>query len=462
MLAADDPAMDNCSGPVLTDRSSLFEALMQYPPMASTQTYSGTGPPCFNAGQELKFFVQSDLGSRVRFDKCYLKVDYVALDVSVPSPYAAIDAAKVSIPWNPIASIIKSCYYQLNGTSQTIERYDATFQHGNMIKMLTSYSRAALEDAHDRFFTPCIESTRDTSTALSAESAARSLRNFIRDAPGTIQNGSKIIMLSDIFDSFTPECAWFVQVFQFYLVLKSPNEILFHTTTAAGIPYFFVTNLRLFIVQDKLSDYQLGQEVKKVKERANMMRLGYRRFDVYTDNHSSTKSYVTTGIKNLQAAVLMFSSVQCGDGVGINPYQYCYNSGPSVDTGISYYRHRYGMTYYPMSGQPVELVDKSRNTEMYSLWRVLCRLINDKTFAPAVPFQPCMGLHGATYDPNNYVFFPAVFGNQDAAPQSMPNGAEHEVVTIGGSSAPGVSGVIVRIRLNAIAISGDTSVSILD
>lgn len=119
------------------------------------------------------------------------------------------------------------------------------------------------------------------------------------------------------------------------------------------------------------------------------------------------------------------------------------------------------MIMYPLSGQPVDAVNKSRNTEMYEHWRAVTRMIGDKTHAPTIPFLEGMGqVAAAGPDLNPYVFFPAVFCNQDAAPMRAIAGYDHEIVTSGGVS--GALGVIVRIRLNAYAITGDTHVALMD
>lgn len=460
MRAMSDPALDNCTGPILYDDSSVQQTLIMYMPMQGMQVYGSAGPSCYNAISDLKFMFQGDIGSRVRFDKSYIKMDYMACDISVPSPYAEVDLTHVSIPWNPIAATFQNVYYQLNGTNQTVERYDSNFQHGNMIKILTSYTRQALEEATDRFFTPCIESTRDTITGLSMESADRAKAAFQRDVSGTINLGSKIIMLSDIFDSLKVETACFAQLFQLYMTLKAPDQILFAMPAVTGINRFYITGLRLYIAQDKLSSRQLDIETKKTMDNVPMVRNGYRRFDVFTDSHVSSKSYITTGIKNLQASVLMFSSVTAGDGVGINPYQYCYCSSITPNTGITHYRHRYGSIVYPLSGQNVDPINKARNTDVYTIWRALCRLINDKTFSSAIPFTPCMGVNGPLYDISTYAFFPAIFCNQDTAPMKLASGGDHEIIVNGGHT--GATGIIVRIRLNSYAIYGDSTVTIMD
>lgn len=460
LRAAADPAMDNCSGPILYDASSVQELLIQYNPNQAATTYGGLGPSCYNGIQDLRFVVQGDLSSRIRFDKSYLKIEYMAADVSVPSPYAAVNYNNVSIPWNPIAAIIQTIYYQLNGTNQTVERYDANFQHGNMIKLLTSYTRQGLEDNSDRFFTPCIESTRDVTTGLSVESTNRSRYQFRLDSGGGINYGSKAIMLSDIFDSMVPETSNYINMMQLLITIKAPDQILFHTTATTGINNFYVTGIKLFIVQDKLSTLQLEEESKKVAGNLPITRVAYRRFDTFNDIHSSTKAYLTTGIKNLQAAILMFPSTTSGDTVGINPYQYTYGSSPTPDTGITYYRQRYGAIVYPISGQMVDPINKNKNTELYENWKTLTRMINNKIYSPTIPFLPCVGLHGATYDVSNYVFFSSVFCNQDAAFMKNASGSDHEIVTNGGTS--GAIGVIVRIRMNAYAVDGDTTVSVMD
>lgn len=453
----EDKAMVNCMAPIAFDLSSTQEVLTQYNPIQGTQQYGGVGPSCYNAIQDLRFYIQTDLGSRVRFDKSYLKMEYMAADVSAPAPYLPVVAATTSIPWNPIAGCIQNTYFQMNATNQTVERYDANFQHGNMIKILTQYSRDALETASDRFFTPCIETARDIAAAMSPESQLRTTNHLLNGA--SINYGSKIMMLSDIFDSMRVETGWFCQTFQLFMTLKAPENILFMTTAATGVNRFYITALKLFICQDKLSEPQQTLQTQRLAENKAPMRNAFWRYDVFTDLHSTTKTYITSSIKNMQCSILMFPSITAGDAIGINPYQYSYCSGLVPNTGISFYRHRYGLIAYPLSGQAVDLANKGRNTEMYEIWRNLIRKINEKEIAPTITFD-AMSNANAAADLNPYVFFPAIFCNQDTFPMKTVSGYDHEVYTNGGTA--GAIGVIIRMRVNAVMVDATTQIHIMD
>jgi hypothetical protein len=189
--------------------------------------------------------------------------------------------------------------------------------------------------------------------------------------------------------------------------------------------------------------------------------VAYNRYDVQVDTHTSTKTYLTTGIKNMQAAILMFSSTQCTDAAGINPFQYCYASGLTPNTGLTFYRHRYGTIMYPMSGQVVDAVNKPRNTEPYEIWRTLTRLLsqNGKTFTSPIKYYENVGRTNATTDLSSYVLFPAVFNNPETVPMRISSGYDHEITTSGGNAA---NGIVVRIRINAFAIDHDTMVTVMD
>jgi hypothetical protein len=276
--------------------------------------------------------------------------------------------------------------------------------------------------------------------------------------------GSKIVMLSDIFDSLRAPCALLAPLFQLYMTLKPPQDILFHDDDSAGTTNnFYITGLKLFVVMDKLSDSQLTIETARMADRQPLTRVGYRRFDTITQVHAPSNSYITNGIKNLLGSVLMFSSTACEDGLGVNPYQYCYGWNGTAHSGLAYYRHRYGAIVYPISGQVVETVNCGRNTEMFEIWRTLSRMIadNGKTFTTPIDFMTNVGLPDVAppVDLSSYVFFPAVFCNQDAAPMRTAAGFDHEIVTTGGHAA---GGIIIRIRLNAYAIDCDTMVTIMD
>lgn len=447
--------MSNCTGPILVDGSSEYETYQVYPLQVAPKP-EAPGEPSSYTSTQVQFISDIQPGTRIRFDKSYIRVDCYAANVANPLLPVPVDVTKVSIPWNTPAAIFRDIEFQLNADQRSIEKYTAEFGHSNMIKILHSYTADALKDSSDKFFTPCIESTRDTTTALSTESAARAAQWLALG--GAIRYTSKVIALSDIFDCMKAQSAWLANKFRLIFTLKGAAEILFQTSTATGTNKFFVTNLTLFLAMNKLSANQVDSDGKLVTSGGDIMINAYRRFEAVTATTSTSMTYDLPGVKNMQAAIAMFSSSSCSDNIGINPYQYCYGSGIVANTGVTSYQHRYGGIYSPLMMTSVSRVDKSQNTDMFQMWRLFTRLANDKSFMSPVNYGH-MSLQGAT-DLNPYVFFTATFVNQDCAAHKQVAAMNH-VVMVNGASTTGPM-LVVRIRLAAVQIKGDYSITVLE
>lgn len=457
MRLVPDPAMSNASGPIVVDSSSEYETFQIYALQTAARSQVAGDPPAYNQ-VEIKFISDVQPGHRVRFDKSYLKVDYYAADITNPQIPIAVNNANVSVPWNIIAAIFRDAEFQVNADVRSVEKYTAEFGHANMIKILHSYTSQSLEAAHDRFFTPCIESTRDLTTGLSTESAARSAR-WLTTAAGNILYGSKMVMLNDIFDCMRVPAAWLINKLQLIFNVNASNSILIASAAAIGINKFFVTGVTLYLCQNKLTKEQIDLDTKCITEGEDLMKNAYRRFEATTTPITQSVVYDLPGVKNLQAAIAMISSTQASDAIGVNPYQYCYGSGIVANTGVTGFQMRYGSYYSPLVMINVSRTEKSQNIDLFAMWRLVSRTINDKTFTSSISYNS-MALQAAL-DTNPYVFFSSVFANQECAAHKQISAVNH-VTYLQGSTTTNGNMHVVRIRLAAVQIKGDLSVTVLE
>jgi hypothetical protein len=494
----EDPAMNNCSGPILVDASSMIETYV----VISSNTAAAldtNGQSSYN-GIETIFQTDISPATRVRLDKSYLAVTYtVGNYYGTPAVITPVQA-QVSIPWNTTSALLERCSYSLNVANIDIENHTSYFGHGNMIKMLTTYNARALEAAEDRFFTPCIEqcremyvNTNDSVAGISPQATTRAKNWLATPGVAGATTGKKTILLADMFDSMRTETAWYIQRLVLRLYFKQPNNILFRcspsATAASTFEKFYITDVKLNLCLNTLSADQIDIEREKVEANESIMRNAYRVFDVITVNGTDQTVYQQPAIKNMQAAVMMISSPHSLDGklgyvttpvpagtvLGVNPYQYCYGATmdptgtTSASTGVTSYHQRYDNYYSPMSLVVVQQPPNCmKNTEMYEYWRYLTRVVNDRHEDPPVKFKSSMAnltSYGPTSDTtltkdlSPYVFFASSFCNQDTAPRKLVAGGTHEVRL--SNSSGNYQFIIVRIRMGAIEITGDTQIHLM-
>jgi len=328
-----------------------------------------------------------------------------------------------------------------------------------MVKFLTCFSRESLEWMSDSLFTPCMENIRDTTSAgLSVQTQTRSANAFIEN-DGTIKYGCKNILMSDLFDSLRLPSAFYIQTLKLNIRPKASTDILFKMPAAPGTNRFFVSNLTLYLSLLSLTESQLAIEAKRIESTESLVRESFWVYDPITKQHSQGITYRDSGVKNMQAAVLMFPSNYCADGKGLNPYQYVYGNSTIAASGVSAYQMRYDTVYSPSIALAVDTIHHSRNTPLYYQYRELCRRIGDREAAPAIDFVQHMGQQGevvGTVDNNPYVLFCAVFYPLTTYGHKLMAGSEHEITTSGGGTQ---TSVIVRIRLAFAELMGDTSIN---
>jgi hypothetical protein len=465
-IATVDDTLRSCRSKVEVNESFLQEKLIRSYPIQTAGTEQGPGLPIAYNGAQVNFEYQLDAGWRIRFDKSYIVVRYLAANVGVPAPYGVISPLTTSIPWNTPAALFNKANYGLNASNVIVENYDDTFMYGNMIKILSQYSAPALEAASDRFFTPCIEETRDANGVMSTASSDRATAHLI--TPGipaaTPAYGTKIIMLADIFDSLRATTAWHIKKFRMQLGVKPAADILFQVTAPAPgyIPRFYVTTMELRLSLAQLSKEALEREVAFLEKSDTMTNQFFSRYEALNLQYTPSMTYQEPSIRNMVATALLFPSDRQHDQLDPlatgNYLQFTYGEN-TVGTGITSYQHIYKSILSPEQPVSIFTVNKSANSDLFQMWRLLTNTQRETITAPTLDFLKAMGHPDAGgADKNPYVMFPGVFFNLEGYPTTTNSGSTHRITTTGGNAT---SVVLVRVRLQGVQVVASNEVNIM-
>lgn len=468
-IATVDDTLRSCRSRVEVNESYLQEKLIRSYPIQTAGTEQGPGLPIAYNGAQCNFEYQLDAGWRIRFDKSYIVVRYLAANVGVPAPYGPINPAVTSIPWNTPAALFNKANYGLNASNVIVESYDDTFMYGNMVKALSQYSAPALEAASDRFFTPCVESVRDATAVMSPESELRAYRNLMTpNVPGhlglyTPQYGTKIVMLSDIFDSLRATTAWHIKKFRMQLGVKPASDILFNVADpgVGSIPKFFVTTMELRLSLEQLSKEAIEREVKFLEQSETMTNMFFNRYEALNLQYTPSMTYQEPSIRNMTAAALLFPSDRQADQTTAylgNYLQFTYGEA-TVGTGITSYQHIYKSILSPEQPVSIFTTNKGANADLFQMWRLLTNNQRETITAPTLEFFKAMG-HAdiGGIDKNPYVMFPGVFFNLEGYPTTTNSGSTHRITTTGGNAT---SVVLVRVRLQGVQVVASNEVNIM-
>lgn len=462
------PALEVGTGPIVMDGSAVSEVVYQYQTNTAPALH-GVGEPLTYNGVETLFDVRIPSTARVLFEKSYLRITGKAANMAVGENSPVL--VGTSIPWNTIAATLETAELQLNQSATTTEQINQNLGDGSMVKMLTRYSRSAIESMDDAFFTPCFEETRDKigpalgTTYLSQVSQARR-DTQLTDNPGNGQRlHSKAIYLPDLFDSLALPAAFYVQNLQIKIRPKLAGDILIKDTGCLGVnaplQKYFITNIALYLTMVNLTEQQLVKERDKILSNSAILRQAFYSYDALQKSHTQGASYRDSNVKNMQAAVFMIPSLGAGDGIGCNRYQYCYGcsaANPGM-SGISSYQMKYDGVYSPATPLQVSNSDHGTNIDLFAQYRLLCKKMYDREIEAALRFSNYAPPRPAVYDESTYVLFCAQFYPQDAFGHKQMSGADHEIQTGGGTTE---SLIVVRIRLSFLEIRGDTSVYMIN
>ena len=462
----ENPALQHGTGKIPMDASSLSEIVYPYQTNTAPRVQGVGEDPSYN-GVETLFDVRIPATARVLFDKSYFRVTGYAANMAIGKGSPCLLGS--SIPWNSIAALLDTAEVQLNQNATTTEQINQNLGDGSMVKMLTRYTREAIEGMDDSFFTPCLEETRDVTgaalgiTYLSVVSQARRTHELIESAGVAQKLHSKNIYLCDLFDSLRLPAAFFIQNLQFKLRPKMSQDILLKDSVCLGVAAplqkYFITGITLYLTMLNLTENQLVIERDRIQRSEALLLESFYAYDAIQKTHSQGASYRDSNIKNMQAAVFMFPSSGAADGIGVNPYQYCYGSTLGGQAGLSAYQQKYENIYSPAQPLAVSNSNHATNTDLFAQYRLLCRKMADREITTALRMRDFSPTRGTAQDWSCYVLFCSQFYPQTAYGHKNMAGADHEIITSGGAVEPIV---IVRIRLSFLEIRGDTSVYMIN
>jgi len=507
LTAVENPAVSVGSGKVPTDVSSTQEVTSQWEPDNGASASTAIGEPTNYNGQDITFNIDVPSNSRVLFDKSYIRLDGFGCYMNGGTTCTAA-ATGMSIPWNPIAALLDTAEIQFNSQNIMVEKINQELGHASMVKMLTRYTKEALDSMGERFFVPTIESQRDlntginhsgtptnTASGLSQESIDRAHFNLVREVTGShgIKAHSKNIYLHDLFDSVRAPAAFFLQKIKVTIHIKAKDQILFADQGALyanniapidpALMRYFVTRATMFLTMVDMTENQLAKDAQVLSTSEAIFRESYSAFDARAASFTTGASIRDSNIINMQAAAFMFPSNLAGDTfthadgrvyhVGCNPYQYCYSCGAGGLNGVTSYQHRYNglcspkqpITVYGIGGAVLTGVPApgcGNNTDLFHQYRLLTRKTATNELSTALNFESSMGtdfegpngrLEPALMQDNNpYVLFCAQFYPLNAAFHKNLIGSNHEITITGGTAS---TIIIVRIRTCLLELLGN-------
>lgn len=446
----------NGSGPISMDVSSIGETYRQISPTEGPET-GGVGESNYYNGRELHFSTAP--GDRCRFalDRSYIRIEGHAATY-IPGVGEAGVPATTSIPWNSYAALLNQVRVKFNDNTADTEEVTQEYGHGSMAKILTTYSRDALESMHDSLFTPCLETVRDTTLTLSPESAARSILQLQGATGGSIQYHAKNLYLCDIFDSLRMPSLMRYRRIDFTFLFNAKDKILF-SSIDTDHPNYYVTDVKLYLCVYRMSEPQLKLEAGRTVNGRGNYRISYWNFDAEKVSYSGPFTQRESNVRNMQAAILMFPSNYAPDHLGVNPYQYCYASGLGGLTGVTSYEFTYDNIKSPDSQIVISQNRKTLNTCLYANYRAICKKIVDREFPIAVPYTAMAHINtGGPDDISPYVMFCAqIYPPVDRIHRNL-SGCEFEATVA--TSTPGTV-IIVKIRASLFEALSDYSITVI-
>src|SRR5512133_2053884 len=105
MMRAPDVATYNTQGPFSIDMSSEYETFCEYTTNAAPRVEVAGNPLAYNS-VPVTFQLDVDPSTRIRFDKSYMKINYICEDMANPLIPVAVLPASCSIPWHTAAAVI--------------------------------------------------------------------------------------------------------------------------------------------------------------------------------------------------------------------------------------------------------------------------------------------------------------------------------------------------------------------
>ena len=352
------------------------------------------------------------------------------------------DAAGFYLPWHP-ANLINTASLKLNASQTPIEQYIHTgyYCHNKTLECLRKYKTESLEDMHETFFTPCLETQFDsggvngagalTAGLISAESAKRTntwcgpigLADDASSAANSVPfQGSKVIPFSELFNCCSIPAVWNnTSKFVLEMSFNLPNVIPLRCgplNANEGQAYVFITDLRVVFDSSRMAALQQLQSTME-RQKGAVENVAYLQNSIISVNYAPSVQCLATNQSNVQIAALAFSANKrilpaLGTTVfGSNPFQY--HDGFLNNINIQYGTDMPLRSPLNQIGSPADCsADNSlQHALAYNMYKKACSADSALLLHPAVPFNSKWKCYHVYWFPFFFQGLPKFVGNGD-------------------------------------------------
>lgn len=321
-------------------------------------------------------------------------------------------AATESCPWNTLA-FFRSINIKASDSSEAIQMYD----DANLIAdasehaILMEYGYDTLNNMHDVFFTPTLETALDTVTALSAESVLRSAAWCRGDINVQIH---KFVPLALIFNSLDKQV--FLKNLKKLIISMyfHPNNYyqMSSTTHATETIRTNITKCQLMLVQSKCTGRQELQNVNSTM-KGQTENLAFLNRVAIKQTFTNVPIQLSA-MSNLNMVSFGFKAVDYFSATYVNPCQYIprfISAGPNEGHGITNLSATYGSITVPQNGFTLSTINNSELVAIYQTYRQCCfKSGTSKDVSPGIPFDK----YGKAYCIFYIPFYDTIFMKESA------------------------------------------------
>lgn len=374
-----DEVFNNAKEPVKCEGSSEYVSTYRYSTGTPADAVEGGAVAAYNtgSGKNINFYVNLADTELLLTNETYILIKGYSCDLNGemvdPNFYGnTLKDKQCGIVPFP-STFISNANIRINKSSQLLEKIDNNAGETTQFKILNNFTREAVETSGDLFFLPAIAkdtAKRDTVGVLSDMSIERVNNNLRRLNNGVeqITKWSKVIPLSLLFSSMSPDIATFVTTLEinlsFYGYDNDWNRYHYKTTASTAKPRTFITNCELMMGTTKLTESGIRTLRTNLINQNITTQFGYDFYSIsYRPLNGGQTSIVESNERNLQGCVIGCNSTKDSDGIGTNYSQYSGNKFKSV----TFY---YGNAVVPGYGDlSLNTNFPKANVEAYALYR---------------------------------------------------------------------------------------------
>lgn len=335
------------------------------------------------------------VNSELQIDMRFARLD----NAYVESNYRTTAGQYDSAPWDALTSMIDSMYVRVSDGSQNISEYTVGNDFGRvaLVHWLTNYDRYVLEGMDQTLFTPCLESSLDTSLVMSPESELRT-RTWFSDH--TVKH-HRVISLATLFNCFDrPILLTNCKKLKISIRWKPMNVYKMGYVILGGIYQgstgIIIEDAQLMVTLARLSVRQGELEVYS-NQQGESEQIGFLEKQCYTQRYTGA-DIVLMPTNHLNAVTVFARAIDYQQNAVapymINPSQMLGKLTSVVvppattfefGTGLSTLALKYGTVTIP--SMPINLTLERYYDRLYQFYRMFCLNCNDKIMTPAISLK---------------------------------------------------------------------------